>query len=238
MSSTCEETLATTIQNYLEKQNKYTSILFMSFLFSLLTLAILYSVAPKIPFFIHLLLFFLFFAFYFWICLFMVFRNIDKKVLNHALEKCVIDDMKMEEKKMHDEKMKRLDTLQQLSDKKLTVEKMLGGPIPSQQKFYRDQDIPSTMYIPTIPIAQNDRDFNNGVTTPTNLNEPRDNYCFVGAEHEAQCSPVCSGSPIPSACQNVYYAIPGPQWQPPSASSMQKQMHEGKWTPSTCPINR
>lgn len=234
-NSCVENTLAQQIQNYMDKDNKYSNVLIFTFFLTVLTSAILYWIMPKVPIFVHILLFFLFLGLYFWLSLFYIFKNIDKQVLQKELQKCVQMEVNESEKQKNIQLQKSMENIQIIDTQIKQIEKMAGGSFPKGENYYQIQDT-YAKYKPSNPSPYNDKDFNNEVNDP-NLNSlANDNYCLVN--DDPTCGNVCSGSPIPKHCSNVYYAVPGPQWQPQSASSMQQKMVNNQWTASTCEITK
>jgi hypothetical protein len=240
------------------------NVLLMTFTLTVLTNVILYSMMPKVSVLVHILLFFLFFSMYFMLSVFIFFYRMDKTVLSKELKKCAKIEGEITEKQHAKQQLAMKQMKETMEEQSRERETMAGGPPFRGHTFYRDQDIPSTIFSPSSPNAYNrDADLSEYTasletksnsllssfsldkepylamdnTTPSPLttdSSQSDNYCFLGTGK--YCSPACSGSPTRSECKNTYYAIPGPQWQPASASSMQKQMSQGQWTQSTCPI--
>ena len=236
MENTCiENTLAQQIQNYIEKDNKYSNILVLTFFLTVLTVAILYWIMPNVPVFIHILLFFLFLGLYFWLSLFYVFKNIDTNVLQKELKKCVNIENNKSQIKNQVDLQKSLENIQIIDAQFKQIEKMAGGSFPKGENYYQSQDT-YAKYSSSNPNAFNDKDFNNAVNDPNLSSSSNANYCLVN--NDPTCSNACSGSPISKQCSNVYYAIPGPQWQPQSASSMQQMMVNNQWTANTCEIKK
>lgn len=65
-------------------------------------------------------------------------------------------------------------------------------------------------------------------TPPAQVN-PQD--CLLGKDN---CSPICSGN-NDNPC-NLQTSVPGPQWQPQSASSVQNRLNNGQFVPNFCPL--
>ena len=62
-----------------------------------------------------------------------------------------------------------------------------------------------------------------------NVMDERKTSCFVGS---GECSPLCSGAGG-NPC-NIVSPVPGPTWQPQSASKVQDRLNKGQYVPSTC----
>ena len=55
--------------------------------------------------------------------------------------------------------------------------------------------------------------------------------CLLGKDN---CNPICSGN-NKNECQ-LQTSIPGPQWQPQKASSVQNRLNNGDFVPNYCPL--
>jgi hypothetical protein len=65
--------------------------------------------------------------------------------------------------------------------------------------------------------------------TPPAQVESKD--CLLGKDN---CSPICSGN-NENPC-NSQTSVPGPQWQPQHASSVQNRLNKGEFVPNHCPL--
>lgn len=55
--------------------------------------------------------------------------------------------------------------------------------------------------------------------------------CLLGKD---KCNPICSGN-NENPC-HLQTSVPGPQWQPQNASSVQNRLNKGEFVPNYCPL--
>ena len=71
-------------------------------------------------------------------------------------------------------------------------------------------------------------DFSRPLKPATNIPS---NDCLLGNG----CGVLCSGTGVNNC--NVVAPVPGPQWQPQSARTVQRRLNNGQYVPRVCPQN-
>jgi hypothetical protein len=66
---------------------------------------------------------------------------------------------------------------------------------------------------------------------PTPPSQVSSKDCLLGKD---KCNPICSGN-NDNPC-NLQTPVPGPQWQPQHASSVQNRLNNGEFVPNYCPL--
>ena len=164
----------------------------------------------------------------------MTFENPDKKAMR------VLDS---NEEKYFDERGEiSLDSVKQsgnqLNDRKLTekiqqIEKF-GNPYPPPEPqiagdFKDNVSMNSFKNNPAAFESTYEMIQTPPLPTPPSQVSPED--CLLGKD---KCSPICSGN-NDNSC-NLQTPVPGPQWQPQHASSVQTRLNNGDFVPNYCPL--
>ena len=66
---------------------------------------------------------------------------------------------------------------------------------------------------------------------PTPVSQVDKKDCLLG---KSECNPICSGN-NENPC-HLQTSVPGPQWQPQNASSVQNRLNNGEFVPNYCPL--